>query len=138
MRWPAVQALAKDWKDDSNTLPILKRCLQDESDLVRKHALAGLVEHIVWKDSPEIVEIIFHLAGSDPCEVEKNRNWDWNESPRFIALKAMIAHYPIHPKTLELLAYRAANDPNERLQQWAQEQLKIQNVKLKMKNMNNG
>jgi hypothetical protein len=36
-----------------------------------------------------------------------------------------------HPKTLELLCDRATNDPDERSRQWAQEQLKMQTVKLK-------
>ena len=36
------------------------------------------------------------------------------------------------PKTFELLCDRAENDPDEQLRQWAQEQLKMQNVKLKM------
>ena len=36
-----------------------------------------------------------------------------------------------HPKTLELLRDRALNDPDEQLREWAQEQLKMQNVKLK-------
>jgi len=36
-----------------------------------------------------------------------------------------------HPKALELLRDRAINDPDEQLREWAQEQLKMQNVKLK-------
>jgi REP element-mobilizing transposase RayT len=36
-----------------------------------------------------------------------------------------------HPKTLKLLRDCALNDPDEQLREWAQEQLKIQNVKLK-------
>ncbi len=41
-------------------------------------------------------------------------------------------HYPTYLRTLELLRDRAENDPDEQLRQWAQEQLKMQNVKLKM------
>jgi len=43
-----------------------------------------------------------------------------------------MTHYPIHLKTLELLRDRVANDPDEQLRQWAGEQLKIKNVKLKI------
>ena len=34
------------------------------------------------------------------------------------------------PKTLKLLSDRATNDPDEQLREWAQEPLKMQNVKL--------
>jgi len=46
-------------------------------------------------------------------------------------LKTRLTHYP-HPKTFELLRDRAENDPDEQLREWAEEQLKMQNVKLKM------
>lgn len=35
-------------------------------------------------------------------------------------------YYPTHPKTIELLHDRARNDPDEQLQEWAQEQLNFQ------------
>jgi uncharacterized protein (DUF2062 family) len=35
-----------------------------------------------------------------------------------------LTHYSTYPKTLELLHDRAINDPDEQLQEWAQEQLK--------------
>ncbi|GET42578.1 hypothetical protein [Microseira wollei] len=41
-----------------------------------------------------------------------------------------MTHYPTNPETLELLRDRGANEPDEQLRDWAQEQLKIQNVKL--------
>jgi len=40
-----------------------------------------------------------------------------------------------NPKNLELFHDRAANDPNKRLRRWAEEQLKMQNVKLKLEDM---
>jgi len=46
-------------------------------------------------------------------------------------LKTRLTHYP-HPKTFELVRDRAENDPDEQLREWAEEQLKMQNVKLKM------
>jgi hypothetical protein len=122
MRWPAVKALARDWKDDPDTLPILKRCSQDESDMVRREALAALVKNQVWRDLPEITEMIFYLAENDPYELEDQSNWEGN--PRLVALKALITYYPTHPKTIELMHDRAINDPDEQLREWAQQQLK--------------
>jgi len=46
-------------------------------------------------------------------------------------LKTRLTNYS-HPKTFKLLRDRAENDPDEQLRQWAGEQLKMQNVKLKM------
>jgi len=43
-----------------------------------------------------------------------------------------------HPKTIELLRDRALNDPDEQLREWAQEQLKIHDAKIKKETSANG
>jgi len=133
MRWPAVEALARDWQDDPDTLPTLKRYLQDESHLVRRRALEGLMRNQVWRDSSEVADVIFHLAENDLYELEDDS--DWEENIRLQALKAIISNYPAHSKTPELLRDRAINDPDEQLREWAQEQLKMRNILLKMEEL---
>jgi len=44
----------------------------------------------------------------------------------------MLTHCPTAPKSIELSRDSAENDPDEQLRQWAEKQLKMQNVKLKM------
>ncbi len=63
--------------------------------------------------------ITYNSVLSDPF----NRKYDFQINPRQIALKALLTHYSTHPKTLELLRDRAANDPDKQLRQWAEEQL---------------
>jgi len=53
-------------------------------------------------------------------------------------LGTFITQYPDNSKMLELLRDRAINDPDEQLREWAQEQLKMQNIKLKMEESSNG
>jgi hypothetical protein len=62
----------------------------------------------------------------------------WNQNPRQNALEALLINYPTHSKTIELLRDRAANDSDEQLREWAQEQLKMQNEKLKVEEIFNG
>jgi len=46
-------------------------------------------------------------------------------------LESLITQHPDYSKALEQLRDRATNDPDEQLREWAQEQLKMQNGKLK-------
>ena len=136
MRWPAVEALARNWKNDPDTLPTLKRYLQDESHIVRGRALEALMRNQVWRNLSEVAEVVFHLAEDDPYELDDDSYWE--ENIRLQALKAIISNYPAHPKTPELLCDRAENDPDEQLREWAQEQLKMRNAKMKMEASSNG
>jgi hypothetical protein len=56
---------------------------------------------------------------NDPFE----REYDWQDNPRQVALKVLVQQYPDHPKILELLRDRAQNDNDEQLREWATEQL---------------
>jgi len=49
-----------------------------------------------------------------------------------------MTYYSTYPKTLELLRDRALNDPDEQLREWAQEQLKIHDAKIKIETSSNG
>ncbi len=84
---------------------------------VRSAALEAL--SLCWGNDAELLQICCERIVNDPF----NRKYDFQINPRKIALKALLTHYPTHPKTLELLHDRALNDPDDQLRQWAQAQL---------------
>ncbi len=87
-----------------------------------------------WKDTPGIEDFWGQIVTDDPFERDKY----WEGNPREIALNALLTHYSTYPKTLELLRDRALNDPDEQLREWAQEQLKIHNTKVRTEVNSNG
>ena len=84
-----------------------------------------------------MLKLLYEVAQTDSYDSSQAKD-KWGENSRRVALNTILDHYPTHPKTLELLRDRAANDPDEQLREWAQEQLKVQNVKLKMKESSDG
>ncbi|PSN10113.1 NTPase [filamentous cyanobacterium CCT1] len=125
LRSAAVQVLAERWKDDPDTLPILKRRAQvDQDNSVRRAAVQALAKG--WEDDPSLFEFWCDRTLNDLFE----REYDWQGNPRQIALNVLVQQYPDHPKTLELLRDRAQNDNDEQLREWAAKQLeksKVQN-----------
>ena len=118
VRQAAVQALATGFKDDPETLPWLKtRAQSDKPYDVRQAAVQALATG--FKDDPTLFEFWCDRILSDPFE----REYDWQDNPRQIALNVLVQQYPDHPKTLELLGDRAQNDNDEQLRQWAAKQL---------------
>jgi predicted NACHT family NTPase len=116
----AVEELAHGWTNRPDTLPTLKDLSQqDKSPTVRSYAVRNLAEF--WKNDPEIVDILRWIVEKDLFEREHR----WQENPRQTALESLLTNYPTHPKTLEMLRDRAANDPDEQLREWAKEQLDI-------------
>ncbi|MGQ4648542.1 HEAT repeat domain-containing protein [Lyngbya aestuarii] len=114
----AIRALVKIWRDDPETLIWIKTSARKSPNYaVRYFALRELANH--WKENQEITELFFERAHEDPFEGEDNMQ----DNPRLKALQVISQYYPNHPKTLPLLRDRAANDPDEQLREWAQEQL---------------
>ncbi|MEL6402530.1 MAG: hypothetical protein AAFR26_26150 [Cyanobacteria bacterium J06626_4] len=72
-----------------------------------------------WKDDLTLFELWCGITLNDPFEREN----DWQDNPRQIALNVPVQQYPDHAKTLELLRDRAQNDSDEQLRDWAAEQL---------------
>jgi hypothetical protein len=65
VRRAALQELARGWKDDPDTLPILKdRARSDTDKSVRSAAVEELARG--WKDDPEIIAILAEARTSDP------------------------------------------------------------------------
>jgi len=133
VRLEALRGLSQGWKSDLDTLPILKKLSQkDDNSSLRWDALRSIIDF--WKDTPGIADFLCQVVTDDPFEREKH----WEVNPREIALNALLTHYPTYSKTLELLRDRALNDPDEQLREWAQEQLKIHNTKVKTEVSSNG
>lgn len=100
------------------TLEIFKCIAQnDEDENVRRAAINELENN--FKDNFDLFDLWCHLTLNDPFEREKN----WQENPRQIALNVLVQQYPTHPKTLELLQNRAQNDSDPKFKEWATQQL---------------
>ncbi|MEB3213423.1 MAG: hypothetical protein VKL39_18895 [Leptolyngbyaceae bacterium] len=72
-----------------------------------------------FKDDVSLFEFWCDRTLNDSFE----RKSDWEGNSRQIALKVLVQQYPDHPKTRELLQDRAQNDNNEKLRNWAAQQL---------------
>ena len=122
----AIQCLAQTWREHPETLNILiERSQNDRHEFVRNCAIDELLYFL--KNLPELFDIFNTIVAQDTFK----RRAGWGKNPRQAALKALLTCYPTHPKTIELLRDKATNDPDEQLREWAQEQLKMQNGKLK-------
>ncbi|MEQ9486643.1 HEAT repeat domain-containing protein [Coleofasciculus sp. F4-SAH-05] len=119
VRRAAIQELAEGWKKDPDTLPLLKQLIQSDDDkFVRSAALQELARG--WKDEPWLFELLYNCAINDPFQRQDN----WEDNPRQIALERIIKLYPDHPKTLTLLRDRAENDTDDKVREFAQKKLK--------------
>jgi HEAT repeat protein len=126
LRGIALEALGENWCDDPDVLHILKTAAHTDQDWrVRGIAVEILIQQN--ENVPDLLDILYRISKEDLYE----READFEDNPRLIATQGLVRYYPACLKTLELLHDRAANDPDEQLRQWAEEQLKIQNVKLK-------
>ncbi|MEG3896027.1 MULTISPECIES: HEAT repeat domain-containing protein [unclassified Microcoleus] len=124
VRQAAVQELALGWKDDPETLPILKQLAQfDESWDVRYSAVQELA--FECKNEPGIFEGLVDIAINHPF----GRLYKSQDNPRKRLLEIMLQQYPDYPQTLEILRDRFANDPDEQVRNFAQQQLaKLENL----------
>jgi predicted NACHT family NTPase len=118
VRRAAVQEIAKDWKDDPDTLPLLKdRALNDQNVNVRRAAVQEIAKG--WKDDTQTFGFLCDRAIHDTFK----RYYDWQINPRQTALEAILQHYSDRPQTLELLKTVSNNDPDEKLKEFAKEEL---------------
>ena len=97
----AVEAVAATWKDDLQTLPILKQRAQSDDDwAVRQTAVQELARG--WKDDPETLPILKQCAQSDD---------DW--AVRYAAVQELARGWKDDCETLSILKERAQSDDNE-------------------------
>jgi predicted NACHT family NTPase len=118
VRKVVVPELARRWRDDPETLLLLKRCAQfdDDSD-VRYVAIQEIVWG--WKYDKELFELLYDIAINDAFEREHN----FQDNPREIALFAMIVLDPDRPQILEIVRDRAQNDRDQKLREFARKKL---------------
>jgi hypothetical protein len=113
-----VQIIATNWKDDPDTLPMLKQwATSDDDSFVRGAAVQELAKG--WKDEPGMFELLCARVLHDPFERKEDREYN----PRQTALEAIIKQRPDSPQTLLLLRDRAENDPDEKVRELAQKKL---------------
>ncbi len=97
----AIEAVAATWKDDLQTLPILKQRAQSDDDwAVRQAAVQELARG--WKDDPETLPILKQCAQSDD---------DW--AVRYAAVQELARGWKDDYETLSILKERAQYDDNE-------------------------
>ena len=114
----AVEEITRGWKDEPDTLPWLKQLAQFDKDMfVRSAAVREIARG--WKEKPWMLEFLCDRILNDHFE----RQEDWEDNPRQLALKIIIKQYPHHFQTLSLLSNRAENDSDEQLREFARQKL---------------
>ena len=114
----AVLAISKGWKDDSDTLPLLKdRALKDEDNDVRMSAVQEIAKG--WKNDPQTFDFLCDRAINDHFK----RQYGFETNPRQTAIFTILQHYSDKPQTLELLKAISNNDPDEKLKEFAKKAL---------------
>jgi predicted NACHT family NTPase len=118
VRQAAVQELARGFKHDPDTLSILKkRAIVDKYSAVRQAAVQELARG--FKDNPGMFELFYNCAVNDPFQ----REYNFQENPRQVAIEAIIEQYPHHSQTLPLLRDKAENDPDEQVREFVKKKL---------------
>jgi predicted NACHT family NTPase len=124
LRKGSLEAIVERYHNYTGTLAILRHCAQEDDDWsVRSTAIDAITRY--FSNEPGMFELLCHVVQHDPFV----RDVNWQDSPRQFALQALLGHYPTHPNTVELLRDRAANDPDAQMQQWAQQQLAIRELR---------
>ncbi|MEM8718096.1 MAG: NACHT domain-containing protein [Cyanobacteria bacterium P01_G01_bin.39] len=114
----AIKELAQGWKEHPETFSIIKQAaVCDQDKYVKITAISELANG--WKGNSEISEILCDRAINDTY----NRQSDFETIPRQIALQIIVEQYKDRPEILPLLRDRATNDPDEKIREFAQEQL---------------
>ena len=118
VRRTATEKLVEVFPEDQETLTILKSSAQsDEYYFVRTTAIKKLAEG--WSDRPDTFNILKDCALKDPFK----RRSTWETNPRQTALEAIIKYYANHPQTIPLLENRAKHETDEKVREFAQQQL---------------
>ena len=117
IRASAIQILDKFYSDDPDIFTIFRESLNDQDWGVRYNSIEAIGRH--FNHMPETFDLLLHVIKNDPFM----REYDDQDNPREIALKVLVNYYVFHPKTFDLLRDRYINDPDEKLREWAQDQL---------------
>lgn len=123
----AVHEIAKSWRDDVDTVSILKNSasyackesLDDNVCVLRAISLRLLV--LFWKDEPGIFDFLWERTFHDPF-VNKHPERR-QQNPRKTAIDIIFENYSDNPKIIELMRDRAQNDPDKQVREFAKQQL---------------
>jgi predicted NACHT family NTPase len=145
IRTHSVAAVATTWKDDPDTLPILKQwAISDDNSAVRQAAVEELARG--WKDDPDTLAILKQRATADDAPVvrraavqELARGWkddpdtlailkqrvtaDDNWAVRRAAVQELARGWKDDPDTLPILKQRVTADDDEDVRQAAVQEL---------------
>jgi hypothetical protein len=120
IRTQALRVIITTWKEESDTLLWLKHRAQNDDDgAVRRAAIQELARG--WKNEPAMFEFLCNVSLNDIFV----RQGEWEHNPRKIALYIIIEQYGnIYPqRILSLLSDRTANDPDEKVREFAKNKL---------------
>ena len=110
VRRAAVHELVRGWKEDPDTLQILKRrAASDENPEVRRAAVQELARG--WKEDPDTLQILTQHASSDE-----------NPEVRQVAVQELALGWKKDPDTLQILKQHAASDENPEVRRVAVEE----------------
>ncbi|NET40171.1 MAG: HEAT repeat domain-containing protein, partial [Cyanothece sp. SIO1E1] len=111
VRRAAVQELARGWKEDPDTLPMLKeRAQSDDSGAVRIAAVEELARG--WKEDPDTLPMLKERAQSDDY-------WD----VRIAAVEELARGWKEDPDTLPMLKEQAQSDDSGAVRRAAVQEL---------------
>jgi hypothetical protein len=122
----ATWAIPEYFCIDNETFTLLKENLKIDSRSVRCATISVLSRYQPINN--EIFNLFADLIREDPF----TRKFNWEDNPKQLALEFLLSKNFRHSEVLNLLVFSVENDPDEKFRQWAQEQLKIQNIKLQI------
>ena len=114
----AVELIAIGWENNNQTLSLLKNCaINNEKNSMRNEALQVIIQE--WKGDPQAFAFLHDVTLLDPFMRENI----FQTNPRKTALEAILVHYRDKPQTLELLKTVSNSDSDEKLKEFAKEEL---------------
>jgi predicted NACHT family NTPase len=122
-RQAALEVIIEYYPDHLQTFPLLHNLAENDPDeQVRWFVMQELAKG--WKDESGVFELLYNRAIN---ALSEHRNYLFGyfqeNNPRQLALEIIIKQYRDHPQTLPLLQDRAKNDPDEKVQEFAQKKL---------------
>jgi predicted NACHT family NTPase len=134
----ALQELARGWKQDPNTLLMLKRAADDEDWEIRRAAIQELARG--WKDDPDTLPLLKDRATQDEDDdvrqaavqelarggkddpdtlplLKDRATQDEDNGVRLAAIQELVRRWKDDPDTLPLVKDRAAHDEDGRVRQ---------------------
>ena len=119
VRGLAIRRIAQYWTEDINTIPFLQKyALNDKSWYVRRTIVKEITQG--WNYNAQTFEFLYNFSLHDPFVRKADRQEYY---PRQTALEIILEYYSDNPQTLELLHHVANNDPDEKLKEFAQQEL---------------